>query len=505
MSSARVSKPSLFRPIADFFYREETPYGLALVRMVFPVACTAPLIYRSPWIRELYSADGAPHQVYEVFGQGSPLPLFPPAVVAALFGLMLFAFLSTIIGWKTRTSLATATVLYIYFNQLDIVGTMTKYSVISSHVLVLLTLSRCGAVWSVDAVLKRRREGTAPSIPPRFPVWPARLIQLLFSYVYFGAAITKIETDAFFSGEQMRYWMLSNWNYSNPLGEVLSMWIPLLLVSAYITVVWEIVFGFMAWRPVGRPVVLFVGATFHLLTFVLLGLRIFPAVCISCYLAFVNEHDVVLLRRLVHRLRIPTAWLHRPRFLLASLLERRPVAVPAGVVWGVVAAVVCVGSIEAEYQHDLYGIRRNGGPLPLQPMKREVAEAMLHDRRPLRERDKFFSFDIGGTLVGEQLASRRTEFTFGERLFAQCNLNPPHDDLWVSVSLVDADDHVIDRKGQIVTRDQLHQCFSYFLGNRLVPGEYGLILHSNGKEIARRSFTLTGDPNSVAQMQMMSN
>ncbi|MCA9066965.1 MAG: HTTM domain-containing protein, partial [Planctomycetaceae bacterium] len=299
---------------------------------------------------------------------------------------------------------------------------MTKYSVISSHVLLLLTLSNCGAVWSVDAVLRRRREGAVAAVPPRFPVWPARLVQLLFCFVYFGAGVTKIKTEAFFTGEQMRYWMLSNWNYANPVGEDLAMWTPLLLVSAYVTVVWEFVFGFLAWRPLGRPMVLLIGAIFHLLTFVLLGLRIFPLVCISCYFAFLTEHDVVLIRRLLHRIHLPTAWLHRPRFLLASLLEKRPRTVPMAAVWGLLAAAVCVTAVETEYQQDLYGMRRNGGPQPLQEIHREVAESMIHDQRPLRERDKIFSFDLGSTLIGGQLGARNSVFDYGDRLIAQCLL-----------------------------------------------------------------------------------
>ena len=175
------------------------------------------MIRRFGRVRELYSTDGAPQQMFELFGQGTPLPVLPPSFAVALYGIMIFALICGVFGFRTRLAFLIGAPLYTYFNLLDAVSTMTKYSVIAAHVLLILAVSECHLVWSIDAVLKRWKDGREVSaIPPRVPVWPARLIQILFCFVYFGAAITKIQTQAFFSGEQMRYWMLSNWNYANP-------------------------------------------------------------------------------------------------------------------------------------------------------------------------------------------------------------------------------------------------------------------------------------------------
>src|SRR5690606_41945938 len=65
--------------------------------------------------------------------------------------------LCTSLGWRTRLSVSLSFVLYTYLNLLDSVSTITKYSCIASHALLLLSLSNCGAVWSVDHWLKRRR------------------------------------------------------------------------------------------------------------------------------------------------------------------------------------------------------------------------------------------------------------------------------------------------------------------------------------------------------------
>ncbi len=442
--------------LAAFFFAEEAPYGLALVRMLLISMALIPMVRRFGRVRELFSSDGAPQQLIELFGQGRVLPELPASFAAALYGIMIFSLMCAVFGFRTRLALLVGTPLYIYFNLLDSVSTMTKYSVIAAHIMVLLTLSQCGAVWSVDAVLRRWKEGVAATaIPPRFPVWPARLMQLLFAFVYFGAAVTKIQTQSFFSGEQMKYWMLSNWNYSNPAGEVLATWTPLLLASGYITVVWEITFAFLAWRPVGRFFALGIGVMFHIMTWLTLGLYIFPLICISAYLSFLMEKDIVAIRRFMHRLRFPTAILGFPRFAIARVVEARPGYVPMSMLWLGVAVLVAVASAEADYRIDLYGMRANKDGLALSPMDSKVALTMLKSQQPLREKDKFLSFDIGSMLIGGQLANRSQTYEYGATIIAQCNVNPPHEDLWVECNLEDEQHRIIDTAGVFVTREQM--------------------------------------------------
>ncbi|MFM7059069.1 MAG: HTTM domain-containing protein [Planctomycetota bacterium] len=492
MSATGVHR-SVSVELRDFFYAEQAPYGLALVRMLLPAVALIPMFRRFPRVRELFSSDGAPQQLAELFGHGAVLPEFSPTVASGLYGLMLFALVSAILGFRTRTALLTGTPLYVYFNLLDSVGTMTKYTVIAAHVLLILSLSQCGAVWSVDALLKRWKEGRAAAIPPAFPVWPARLIQMLFAFVYFGAAITKIQTTAFFSGEQMRYWMFSDWNYPNPLGELVAMSPAILLASGYLTVVWEVSFPFLAWRPIGRFFALGFGVIFHLLTIFLLGLYIFPFICIPCYLVFLMEGDIVVIRNSLRRVRFPGHLMAIPRVMLARLIAARPAAVPLPLLWAGVAMLVTVMGAEADYQFDVYGIRAAGKALPLKSLDPVIARAMINSQRPLREKDKFFSFNIGTQMMAGQLANSEDTFRIGETIIAQCNLNTPHEDLWVECVVEDEQQRVVDVAGQFVTRELLFTNFPWRTCERFVPGRYYFVLKSSGQEIARRAFTLTDD------------
>lgn len=486
MNRSRQSDPSLKQTISHFFFEEQVPFGAALTRMFLPLMALLPMLMRFPRVRELFSSDGTPMQMFELFGEGQVLPVLPPGTAIMLYSLMIFCLLCGVVGWKTRLSLAVGTILYSYFNLLDGVGTMTKYSVIANHLLLLLTLSPCGEVWSVDAWLRKRREGGTPVVLRAYAVWPVRLMQLLFAFIYFGAAITKIQTDAFFSGEQMRYWMLSNWNYDNPVGELMAMWSPVLLVSAYLTVVWEILFGFLVWNPRLRLLMLGVGAAFHFGTWLLLGLYIFPAICLAGYLCFVTQEDVLRVHRWLKTSRFRLSFQQRLRLQVPSLL-------PAGMTWAIGACLFAVVSLEAEYRLDVYGMNDRSEPLPIREMDQNVARMMIAGEVPLREKDKFFSFHLGSTAVGGQLANRRDTFEYGDTVLAECNLNPPHEDMWVECVLEDEDEHQIDTVGQVVTREMLRGHFVYRLDNRLAPGTYTLVLRSAGEEISRRQFTLSGD------------
>jgi len=70
----------------------------------------------------------------------------------------------------------------------------------------------------------------------------------------------------------------------------------------------------------------------------------------------------------------------------------------------------------------------------------------------------------------------------------------------------DDQNRTVEHAGQFVTRDMLHANFAYETGNSLVPGTYSMVLKSSNKEVFRREFTLSGDPEKVPTMnEMMTN
>ncbi|QDU37820.1 Vitamin K-dependent gamma-carboxylase [Maioricimonas rarisocia] len=485
-----ATRDGLCQRLGRFFHAEETPYGLALMRMVLPPVLLVAALPRAMHVREIYSSDGAAAPLWENYGLPDMLPVPSGAVAVALYALMIFCLLSTMVGWQTRLSLLVAALLYPYFGMLDSVSTLTKYTVVASHALVILCCSRCGAVWSVDAWLAGRRQwNPLTAQAPRFPAWPRRLLQLLVGLIYLGAAITKMHTPAYFSGDQLTYWMLTEANFDNPVGEYLSLFPAIILVVAYLTIVWEILFLFVAWRGTARIVMLGMGLCFHFMTWATLGLIVFPMVYCALYLAFIDEQDVawaaVRLRRLQRRV-LPVRMLPQWRWSMSGAADPSR----SWATYGIAAAALVLVAIEAERRSDPFGIARPEGRHQLQPLPAErVRELMVHDR-PLRPVDKLFSFDVGTMAFGGVLVDRCRTFQHGERAIVQCSVQHPHEDMWVGVDLLDADGRIVHQGGQILPRETLRTSIFYDFSQALAAGEYWFVLRFDGHEVSRRQIHL---------------
>lgn len=488
-------KPTLRERFNKFFFNEEVPYGMALMRICLCTVLLGVTVYRWPHVRELFSADGATAPLSLTFGFGRMLPELPGTACVALYSAMIGFFIASIVGWQTRFSLFAANILFAYFTLLDAISTITKYTVISNHLLLLLAVSNCGSLWSVDAWLKQRnRKNFMPGEPSKdrekFPIWPQRLAQLFIGIVYLGAAATKLHTPTYFTGDQLKFWMVTNMNYSNPVGDFLSLFPIILVVMAYIALTWEILFVFTVWSGWTRLFMLGLGLFFHFMTTVTLGLYVFPMVCYSAYLAFIRTDDVQWMTRIWRRAARRWHWLNwrLPDLPKVSALESIRTASP----YLFTAAVLFIALTGAQAEHwlDPYGIRRPEGPYALQPMDQEHAETMLTTTAPLRPKDQVFSFDVGRMIAGQTVINSTPEFRQGQRIYAQASLIPPHGDLYMECNLHDANGAIIEEVGQIVPREWTKVNFNYLIDHRLEPGEYDLVLKANAEEVDRRRITL---------------
>lgn len=483
--------------VREFFYAERTPYGLALIRILLPWVILIDGGPRLFQVRELYSSDGAPAPLWEAYGMTDLLPVFPAPVAVAGYAALVFCLLAASAGWMTRLSLICSTVLYLYFIPLDMVSTLNKYTVLSGHILFLLSLSQCGSVWSVDAWLARLRSGTVAA--PRFPIWPQRLIQLLVCIVYLAAAFTKLHTPNFFTGDQLVYWLLTKTTASNPLGDWMSMHPALAPLTAYATVIWEVAFIFVAWRGVGRVCMLGVGLVFHALTFFMLGLIVFPLLYCVLYLAWLHETDVDRIR----------AWWRRgirETSRQPAMADRGPARwaawcgpAPSAAAFTVLIAATAVTAVELEHRSDRYGERRAEGRYVLEKLPAARVSELLRQDTQLRSKDKVFAFDIGSETVGGILANRRDAFDYGEPVVVQCSLIPAHEDMWVEFNLHDTEGRLISRNGQFAPREFVRVSHTHTFGEGLPPGEYRWVLRFDGQDVAERAFRLgTIQPASAA-------
>lgn len=474
-----------------FFFAEEVPYGLALVRILLPLVLLWDMSQRWSFARELYSADGAPAPLWITYGMPSPLPEFSGAVVVALFTLMLTALLTASLGWMTRVSLFVSAVLYWYFTTMDAISTITKYTVVANHVLLLLALSPCGKIWSIDAARR-------PVIGPRFAIWPQRLMQLLVAIVYLGAAMTKIHTPEYFNGDQLVWWMFTHVNGEHALGEFLGHYPAVLIIGAYAAIIWEVLFIVMCWKGLQKISMLFVGAMFHVGTYLTLGLDVFPLVMISIYFAFLNEREVLRamswLGALRVRVRLPAINM-RP---IAAGFAPKPHQL-GPVAFGLFAWCVALGGASIEQAMDPYQLRGPDGPLPLKSLDHDAAKQMLSDNKAIRLQDIVYSLEMGTDLFGQALIGRKTTFRHGETLIAQCRTAPPHPDMYVECNLHAETGGIIERRGFVLSREANRLNFHFELGEKLPPGNYVLALNFSGTEVASRVFRVEASGNRASE------
>ena len=497
--TAPPAEPLTIAPLkaraAAFFFAEEVPYGVAAARIALPIPLLYDALLRWPHVREIYSADGAPAALWHTYGWPNALPELPGWAAAGLFAVYLLALACALVGWKARLNCALAAAGCFYFCGLDGIGSLNKYTVIGTHLLALLALSRCGAVWSVDAAAARRRAAAEgrDHTPGRFPAWPRRLIQLHIGLVYFGAAFTKLHVPDFFTGDQMVYWMATHVNRLSPLAPLMIEYPTLLQIGAYATCCWELTFLFLAWNGWGRRIMLGLGVKFHLMTTLTLGLFLFPQVCWAAYWAYMTEADVAAFRKKWEKLKSRSP-------ALASLKMPRP-ALPAGAVrWGylAVAPAVALLGTGAEYHADPYGERSPDGPPALEPIDEGLVRAMTGPHRPPRAEDLLWNFEVGTFLVGENLAGRGDAFDCNTTLIAQAWLSPPHDDVVLECAIAhpggpEGAGPPIERQRSVLTRAECRSNFVWELDSSLPAGEYRMTLAIDGEPVASRPFVLRAD------------
>ena len=232
---------------------------------------------------EFFTADGwQPAELVEAVGRGGSVSfwwLVPdgwlwPVHIASLLALAAFwvglftpvtkwlAVLVTL-SYANRTPLAN-------FGLDQINGMLALY----------LALAPCGAKWSVDAW--RRGACIAPSAAARLAT---RLVQVHLCVIYVYAGLAKLKGQAWWNGEAI--WMtLANEEYQS-LDLTWLAWHPRLTEAlTHGTVVWELSFWALVWRPRLRPYVLTVGTLMHIGIGAFLGMWTFGLAMTIAYVAF---------------------------------------------------------------------------------------------------------------------------------------------------------------------------------------------------------------------------
>ena len=214
-----------------------------------------------------------------------------------------------------------------------------------------------------------------------------------------------------------------------------------------------------AWRGIGRITMISLGVLFHMMTWLTLGLWVFPLVCYSGYLAFMNEKR----RGVDPRRSGPLAGAGpraargcRPDFSKAANCGRcRPFSPPGATEPSRLSpSLTAIGGVGLEHYLDPYGIRRPEGPYAPQGNGSARSSTKCSRRRAASAtRTRCSCSTSGRCCVGGAVFDRRTQFHQGETVRIECDLNPPHEDLWIECNLHDSENRAVDTIGVFVTCD----------------------------------------------------
>lgn len=176
-------------------------------------------------------------------------------------------------------------------------GTLFGLDQVTTMLAMYLMLGPCGAVFSVDAIL--RRKFTSEINQSRRLRWlfpddrpsvganiSTRLIQLHLCIVYLFGGLWKARGTAWWDGTAI-WFAISNAQYQSIDVTWLGRYPRLFSLLAHITVFWEVFYCALVWPKLTRPVVLAIAVAIHAGIALFLGMITFGTIMIVANFAFV--------------------------------------------------------------------------------------------------------------------------------------------------------------------------------------------------------------------------
>ncbi len=248
------------------------------------------------WVSELY-IEPVHHFTYSGFWWVQPWPAWGMYLHFALLGL---ASIGVALGYRYRLSIIAFFLLFTYIELIDRTTYLNHYYWVSlaSFLMIFLPLNRAA---SLDALRNPSiRTGT-------IPVWALWALMAQLAVVYLFAGIAKLNPDWLLNAQPMRIWMFNNGDV--PLVGPLLKEVWTAYAMSWAGAVFDLtIIGWLLWRR-SRPVAYAVLVVFHLMTWVLFPIGMFPWIMIAGTLIFF----------------LPD-WPDR----LIARLRRRPLSTPTG-------------------------------------------------------------------------------------------------------------------------------------------------------------------------------
>jgi len=211
-----------------FWFEAASPDNLGLCRillygLMFLYYVLTPWLFPSWGYHEDFVLWGSvSHAFWKPVWLMSVLHLLPAStpVLEVLQAVWRTALALSCIGLFTRVSTATSFVLGFY-----LFGVPVSFGRIhhQEHILIfsflIMAFSRCGDAWSVDALIRKARAGTAQrsEVASGEYTWPVRMIWVVIALTYFAAGFSKLRHSGFdwINSDTMSYFLTSRYYYTS--------------------------------------------------------------------------------------------------------------------------------------------------------------------------------------------------------------------------------------------------------------------------------------------------
>ncbi len=182
-------------------------------------------------------------------------------------------------------------------------GTLFGLDQITTMLAMYLMLSRCGSVYSIDAILRRfllkevasskRLSWLLPSDEPSVANGIAtRLIQIHLCVVYLFGGLWKARGTAWWDGTAI-WFAISNAQYQSIDVTWLGRYPRVFSALAHLTVFWEVFYCALVWPKMTRPIVLGIAFMVHAGIALFLGMITFGTIMIVANAAFLAPAALV--------------------------------------------------------------------------------------------------------------------------------------------------------------------------------------------------------------------
>ncbi|MEL6673068.1 MAG: HTTM domain-containing protein [Bacteroidota bacterium] len=255
-------------------------FPLAIFRIAFGVLMLGSQLrfLLRGWVEDLYLTPSF-HFTYDGFEWVQVLPA--GWMYALVIGCAVMA-LGIALGWFYRICCVGFFLSFTYLELIDKAWYLNHYYFVSL-VAFLLIFVPAHRVWSVDAW--RKKAAASPFVP----AWSVWLLQFQLGVVYFFAGVAKIKYDWLILGEPMKTWLSARTDF--PL---IGLWFDepwMAYIFSWGGLIYDLSIPFFLLWSKTRPFAYLAVVGFHLMTWLLFPIGMFPWIMMASTLIFFTADD----------------------------------------------------------------------------------------------------------------------------------------------------------------------------------------------------------------------